>query len=232
MSLKTSVMLLLEQRRAPIGDVLAARQAHELDALARRALDGREHAPLARRDEQNRVPRTPRPAGAADAMDVTLDVVRDVVVDDVRDALDVEAARRDVGRDDDVELAVLQPLDRALAQRLRHLAAQRGAREPARFELFAELGRRLARAHEDQHRVEILDLENARQRIELVEAAHLDETLIDRRDRRGLRLDLDLDGIVEMVRDDLANAIRQRRREQRDLLLLGHLARECSRRPR
>ena len=160
-------------------------------------------------------------------MDVALDVVRNVVVDDVRDALDVEPARRDVGRDDDVELAVLQPLDRAFARRLRHLAAQRRAGEPARLELLAELGRRLASAHEDQHRVEIFGLEDARQRVELVEAAHLDEPLVDRRDRGGLRFDLDLDGVLEVMRDDLANAIRQRRGEERHLLLLGHLAEDA-----
>ena len=59
--------------------------------------------------------------------------------------------------------------------------------KPARFEFLAELRRRLARADEDQHRVEILDLEDARQRLELVEAAHLDEPLVDGRDRGRLR---------------------------------------------
>ena len=82
------------------------------------------------------MPRAPGPAGAADAVDVALDVVRNVEVDDVGDALDVEAARRDVGRDDDVELAVLEPLDGALAQRLRHLTAERRGREAARLELL------------------------------------------------------------------------------------------------
>ena len=40
-------------------------------------------------------------------------------------------------------------------------------------------------------------------------------------------LDLHLDGIFEVVRDDLANAIRQRRGEERHLLLLGHLAQDA-----
>ena len=121
-------------------------------------------------------------------------------------------------------LPLLMPLDRALAQRLRHVAAERGAREPACLELFRELGRRAARAHEDQHRIELFDLEDARQRLELVEAADLDEALVDRRDGRRLGLDLDLDRVRQMVLDDPPDAIGHRRGEQRDLLLLAACA--------
>ncbi len=193
----------------------------------RSPFDGRQHSPFARRYEQNRVTRTAGSARAADTVDVTLDVVGYVVVDDVRDALDVEPARRNVRRHDDVELAALEPLDRALARQLRHLAAQCRTHHAAGFEPLAELGCRLASPHENQHRVEIFDLENARQRIELVETVHLDEALLDGRDGGRLRFDLDLDGILEVMRDDFANAIGQSRREQRHLLFLGHLAEDA-----
>ena len=78
---------------------------HRLDRLARARARCRAAVALARRDEQDRLAAAAGAAGAADAVDVALDVVGDVVVDDVADALDVEAARGDVGRDQHVELA-------------------------------------------------------------------------------------------------------------------------------
>jgi hypothetical protein len=47
-------------------------------------------------------------ARAPDAVHVVLGVFRQVVVDDVRDRLDVEAARSDVGGHEDRQLAVLE----------------------------------------------------------------------------------------------------------------------------
>ena len=95
------------------------RQLHRLDRLARRALDHAQHVALARRDEQDRLAAASGAAGAADAVHVGFGVVGHVVVHDVADALDVEAARGDVGRDEDVDLAGLQARDRAFALRLR-----------------------------------------------------------------------------------------------------------------
>ncbi len=74
-------------------------------SLARRALDRAQQVTLARRDEQDRFAAAPRAAGAADSVHVGFGVVRNVEVDDVADPFDVEPARRDVGRDEDVELA-------------------------------------------------------------------------------------------------------------------------------
>ena len=68
----------------------------------------REQVALARGDEGDRVAGAARAAGATDAVHVGLGVGRDVVVDDVADPLDVEAAGRDVGGDEDVELAGLR----------------------------------------------------------------------------------------------------------------------------
>ena len=70
-------------------------------ALADGALDGAEIGFLVRRDEGERVARQLGAGRAADAVDVVLGDVRDVEVDDVRERLDVDAARRDVGRDED-----------------------------------------------------------------------------------------------------------------------------------
>src|SRR2546425_1717456 len=48
------------------------------------------------------------PRGSPDTMDVVVGHVRDVEVDDVAQRLDVDAARRDVGRHEDAEPAGLE----------------------------------------------------------------------------------------------------------------------------
>ena len=85
---------------------------------------------LARGDEGDRVAGAAGPAGAADAVHVGLGVGGDVVVDDVADPLDVEPAGGDVGRDQDVELAVAQLADGPLALRLRDVAVDGLAEYP------------------------------------------------------------------------------------------------------
>merc|ERR1719198_772288 len=55
---------------------------------------------------------------AADAVRVALDVLRHVVVDDVLDALDVDAAPRDVGRHQNLLLAALEAVNGQLARGL------------------------------------------------------------------------------------------------------------------
>src|SRR5437016_5551403 len=63
-----------------------------------------------------------RPAGAsgaADAVDVILGVVGHVKAEDMRQALDVETASRDIAGDEDADLASLEALERCGAFWLR-----------------------------------------------------------------------------------------------------------------
>ena len=171
---------------AALRDLALRRQADRLDGLARGVFDGFEHPHLARRDKQDGIAGAPRAAGAADAMHIGFGVVGHVIIDDVADARHVQPARGDVGGDDDVEAAALQALDDLLAQTLRHVAIQRRGFVAARLQLFGEIDRRQLGAHENQGGLEILlDFEHARQRFELVGAAHLPIALADRRHRRG-----------------------------------------------
>src|SRR5690606_24917175 len=116
-----------------------ARQRDLGELLAGGALDHLDQAALARRDEADGVARTPGAAGAADAVDVGLGIRRDVVVDDVRHALDVEAAGGDVGGDEDVELSRLQLVDRLLALGLGDVAVDGGGRVAAGTQLLGDL---------------------------------------------------------------------------------------------
>ena len=64
----------------------------------------------------------PSAARAADAVDVDLLVFGALVVDDVRDVVDVDASRGDVGGDQDVDLAVTEGAQRLLAGTLAEIA--------------------------------------------------------------------------------------------------------------
>src|SRR3989440_11314800 len=81
-----------------------------LDFLADKPLDVAKVRAVFARDERHGLAAFPRAAGAADAVDVVFRDVRQVVVDDVRQRLDVEAARGDVGGDEHLQLAVLEAL--------------------------------------------------------------------------------------------------------------------------
>ena len=128
-------------------------------------------------------------AGAADAVHVGLGVGRDVVVDHVADPLDVEAARGDVGGDEDVELALAQLVDGALALHLDDVAVDRRGREPAGPQPLGELLGGLLGADEDDHPVEVLDLEDAREGVELLRVGDLEVALRDVGRRARARLD-------------------------------------------
>ena len=67
-----------------------------------------------------------RPAGAADAVDVVLRVLRHVVVDDVADVRDVEAARGDVRGHEHLEAAVAEAAQGLLAFALGAVGVQHG----------------------------------------------------------------------------------------------------------
>jgi hypothetical protein len=70
----------------------------DFDGLAEMALDGPEIAHLFGAAQRNRRPRRSGPRGAADAVDIRLRLVGHVVVHDVRDAVQIDPARGDVGR--------------------------------------------------------------------------------------------------------------------------------------
>ena len=155
-------------------------------------------------------------------MHVGLGVVGDVVVDDVGDARHVQPARGNVGGDDDVERAALELFDHALAQLLGHVAVEGRDRIAARLELFGELDGGGLGAHEDDRGVEVLlDLEDARQRVELVHDARLHVALADRRHRGGRRLDLHLLRLAQVTVRHAPDRVRHGGGEERGLTLGG-----------
>ncbi|OIQ71701.1 hypothetical protein GALL_466790 [mine drainage metagenome] len=210
---------LQEARDAPVVDILGAGQLHRRDLLPRRAFDGLQQVALARGHEQDRVAAASGASGATDAVHVGLDVGRDVVIDHVADAVDVEPARGHVGGHQDVDLSVLEPLHDALALVLLHVAVERGGRKATRGELVGQLLGAELGAREHDHRFEVLDFEDARQRVELVQSTDHPAALLHLHRGRRARLDRDFARVAQMAVGDGADRRRHRRRKQRDLAL-------------
>ena len=136
----------------------------------RRRLDVAQQPVLARLDERDRHALAAGPTGPPDPMDVGVGVRRHVEVDDVRDVLDVEAAGRDVGRDEDVERAVAEAAHHPVAAFLGQPAVERAGVVAAGAQRLGEVVDLAARPGEDEGRGRVLDVEDPAQRGELVGA--------------------------------------------------------------
>lgn len=126
------------------------------DRLAHQFLDCLHRRLIVRSDEADRIADRLRAACASDAVHVVFRVQREVVVDDVRDTLDVDTARRDVGRNEHARAAVLEGLQRGDALILRAIRVQRHSDDVARLQLARDLVRAMLRAREDEHRLEMI----------------------------------------------------------------------------
>jgi hypothetical protein len=72
------------------------------------------------------MPFHPGAAGSTDPVDVVLRVHRELEVDHLWQCLDVQPARRNIGRDEHSNLAALERFQRFLALGLRSIAVDRG----------------------------------------------------------------------------------------------------------
>ena len=172
-------------------------------------------------DEEDRLAAATGTASAADAVGITLRVGGHVIVDDMADALNVEPARGHVGGHQDVDAAVLELTDRALAMLLLHVAVDGSRRKPAGHQLDGELlgGQFGAGKHDDA--VVILGFEQAGERIELVHAAHQPVALTDVVGGAGLGGHHDFGRILQLSLGDSLDRRRHRRRKKRGLPGLG-----------
>jgi len=117
--------------------------------------------------------------GAADAVHVVLGVHREVEVDDVRDALDVDAARGDVGRDEHARVSALERVERLDALALAAVRVNRRRVDAGLLELARDLVGAVLGAREDQHRVERFVAEQMQQEVDLAALRHGVEHLLD-----------------------------------------------------
>ena len=129
---------------------------------------------------------------APDAMDVVLGMVRHVEIEDMGQALDVEAARGHVAADQKPDLAVPETLQRLGPLRLDHIAVQRRHVETVLGERAVEDIHVALAVAEDQRVLDVLVLDEAPERLALVHGIDHQERLHHGLGRRGRRRHGDL----------------------------------------
>ena len=162
-----------------------------MEVLADDALEATEFAEVFAGDEGDGGARRERAAGTADAVDVVLELVGEVEVEDVRDAVDVDAARGDVGRDEHADLAVLEGLQRALTLALRPVGVDGGAADVFALELATDAVGAVLGAREDEDHLQGFVLQEVVQHDLLEGARALIEELGDGLGGVGAAADLD-----------------------------------------
>ena len=110
--------LIFKARNPHIIDGLNTGQFKWCDWLAGGALDNFQQAFFTRRNKQNRLTTATGTASTTNAMGITLRIVRHIVIDHMTDAFHIQTAGRNVGRDQNVDLAVFELPDGAFALRL------------------------------------------------------------------------------------------------------------------
>ena len=102
-------------------------------------------------DQRDRRAFAARPAGAADTVDVIFGDVRQFKIHDMRQLLDIETARRQIGRDQDAHIALFEIGQRLRTRALAFVAVNGGRANAVLFELLAEAVRAVlgARKHKD-----------------------------------------------------------------------------------
>ena len=123
--------------------------------LFHNAFEPADHIRILRCDERERVACAFGASRAPDAMDVRIGSVGHVVVDDVRDAVNIETARRDVGGDHDLEVSRFESLQSLFALSLCAVAVQARGAETRVADLPRHFIGAMFRPREDQHRIGI-----------------------------------------------------------------------------
>ena len=137
------------------GIVIEAFRAFAHDAAADETLERTQRPVIFRRDETDRVADRMRAAGAADAMDVILRVHREIVIHHVRNAVHVDAARRDIRGHEHAHRAGLEILQRAQPLVLRTVRMERAGLDAAAFEPARDAVGAVLGAGENEHGVEL-----------------------------------------------------------------------------
>ena len=122
-------------RRSPAPVHIGKLQAGQL-------LDVAQQRPLGAVAERNRDARGAGPRGAADPVNIGFRHFGKLEIDDMRDAVDVDAARRDIGCDEGADTAGAKRLERTFPLALALVAVNRASRDPAVIEMLGDPDRR------------------------------------------------------------------------------------------
>ncbi len=171
------------RRRRPIVEV---GEGAAFEFLAQHPLHIAHRDGIFRRHQRVRLAGLLGAAGAPDAMRVRVGGVGHVIVDDVRNAQHVDAARRDVGGNHDAVFAGPEAVQRRLPLILREVALERRGVEAGLIQLLGQpLGAMLG-AGEHEHRFGLGAAQQLGQQRRLEMLRHRIERVRDRLDRRAV----------------------------------------------
>ena len=105
--------------------------------------------------EANRITDRLRTTRSTDSVDVILRVHWEIVIYHVRDAIDIDAARGDIGGDENTHRARLEILQRAQALILRTVRMNRPGHDSAGLKLARDSVSTSLGSRKDKHRVEL-----------------------------------------------------------------------------
>src|SRR3546814_9134928 len=111
--------------------------------------------------------------------DVCSSDLRRIEVEDVADALDVEPARRNVGGDENIDVARLEPVEFGDAARLVHVAMNLAGAIAIALQRLGEFAHRRLAVAEDDRGCDPLVLDQPAQGLPLAALAGLDQELGD-----------------------------------------------------
>ncbi len=154
-------------------------------------------------------------------MDIVLGRMRHVEIDHLRQPLDVEAARGDVGGDQHRGLAGLEIFQRDQALGLRLVAVDGVGVDVVAPQLVREAVRADARAAEDQHLVELARLDEVGEELALLLARHGMQHMADELGGGVARRDLDLDRVAQQRLGEGADLVGEGRGKKQVLPVRG-----------
>ena len=165
--------------------------------MAGQLLDRRHREPVLRHGDGEGMSLQPGAAGAANAVDVILGVVRHVEIEHMRQPADVQTARRDIAAHQQPQLARLEFLQRGETDRLRHVAMQRARVELMPHQRFMQNVHIAFAVAENQRVLHVLGADQTAQRLALVVLGDQGQPLGDARRHAGGPRDGDLLGVLQ-----------------------------------
>ena len=198
--------------------VIEIRQGDARQPLADLPFDPGQRLLLGRGDQHEGVAFRLGPGGAADAVDVVVRHVRHVEADDVRDVVHVQAAGRDVGGHQHLEVAAAKAVHGPVPLRLRQVAVQLGHREAVGGDALGQPLGRLLGPREHQHRGHLRVPQQVAQQVALEMLGHRVGGLGDAHGRGAAPADLDHERIAQDLGGQLGDHRRHGRREEQRLL--------------
>ena len=172
-------------------------ECEAFDPLANEALDGGEFFHVLVGDEREGIPCLIRAAGAADAVDIILGVLRNVVVDDMADPRDVDAASGDVGSDHDLVFSGLEAVQCFDALILGAVLVEDGNGVIIGAELLRDLVCTMLRAAENNGALEVDVIEERQEEVELPGGIDRVNGMLHDRGDRARGADFDPHGIAQ-----------------------------------